>query len=140
MANKLKTDLKDKVALGIIDEDRYKGPSASYFSEFGILRRENNLILKKHSSRKQYLILICPEIEKWLLNNANVVGISPEEFELPKGLTGFKKLTKIQDINKNIGFYRFIKRLINSEAPDITMLKHWILLFKDNQLDTLKED
>ena len=46
VANQLKNRLKDKIALGIIDEDKYKGPAAKYFSEFNIIVTENNLILK----------------------------------------------------------------------------------------------
>ena len=61
---------KDLPALGIIDEDKNKGPVAKYFTEFELLLEENGLILKKHIESQHYLILICPEIENWLLNNA----------------------------------------------------------------------
>lgn len=90
IANLLKGRLKDTVALGIIDEDKNKGPIANYFLEFETMKSENNLILKKHRKRKQYLILICPEIEKWLLINANSAQVNPADFNLPFDLQGFK--------------------------------------------------
>lgn len=75
IANQLKNRLKDNIALGIVDEDRNKAPVPKYFLEFEEIKSENGLILKRHKNRKQYLILICPEIEKWLLMNSNSVNI-----------------------------------------------------------------
>jgi len=135
VANELKKN--DRIALGIIDEDKDKGPSAKYFSEFEIIRGENNLILKKHKNRKQYLILICPEIEKWLLQDAIRVKVNPGDYNLKNNLVGFKQVSKIKDLDKNEGFYRFIKALIREKSPSITTLKSWITLFKANQLDSI---
>jgi hypothetical protein len=128
-----------QIYLGIIDEDRNKGPQARYFSEFDTVREENGLILKRHRDHKQYLIIICPEMEQWLMNDAEAVGIDPshENFKLPVGLRGFKSMTKTKNIDKNDGFYRFVKGLIRQNAPSITTLKSWIELFKDDRLDIL---
>jgi len=130
---------KDNICIGIIDEDKNKGPRAKYFSEFVSIKEENSLILKKHKGRKQYLILICPEIERWLMNDAIAVQIDPtdEKYKLPPVLKGFTSLCKTQDIDSNEGFYRFIKALINKNAPSIITLKKWIELFKKGQLDSL---
>ena len=130
---------KDSVCIGIIDEDKNKGPQAKYFSEFVLVKKENNLLLKKHKDRKQYLILICPEIERWLMHDAEVVQIEPtdEKYALPPNLKGFTSICKTQDIDKNIGFYRFVKALINKNAPSIMTLKSWIEHFKKGELDLL---
>ncbi len=137
IANLLKNRLKDNIALGIIDEDKNKGPVAKYFLEFEEIKSENNLILKKHNKREQYLILICPEIEEWLLMNARSVNIDPSVSELPLHLKGFKQITKTQSIDKNIMFYQFIKSLLNKEAAGIVTLKRWIDAFKLNTHETL---
>ena len=50
VANELRK--RENIALGIIDEDAGKGPPASYFSEFEVVKQENNLILKKHKQKK----------------------------------------------------------------------------------------
>ncbi|MCU0323350.1 MAG: hypothetical protein MUE72_13095 [Chitinophagaceae bacterium] len=138
VANELKKT--DRIALGIIDEDKFKGPNAKYFSEFELIKIENNLILKKHKTKKQFLVLICPEVEKWLIADAEKVALNPstEEFGLPNQLKDFKKISKIKDIDKNIGFYRFIKALVREKSPSITTLKYWIALFKQNELDSIK--
>lgn len=137
VAIELEFKLKDSVAIGIIDEDKNKGTTAKYLFEFDIIKSENNLILKRHKKRKQYLILICPEIEEWLLNDAVVTNLNPQNFGLPKDIKGLKSKTKTQDIDKNIDFYRFIKALIRENAPSITTLKTWLELYKTDQLDTL---
>jgi hypothetical protein len=137
IAFQLKNRLKDIVALGIIDEDKNKGPIANYFLEFEEITSENGLILKKHRERKQYLILICPEIENWLLMNANSVQVNPSEFNLPENLKGFKQITKTQDIDLNIGFYRFIKALLNENSAGLITLKNWINGFITNTVEEL---
>lgn len=126
--------LKDEICLGIIDEDKNKGPRAKYFGEFRTCNNENNLILQRHNSRNQYLILICPEIEKWLFNDAKNVKVDPEEFGLPLELKGFISKSKTQDIDRNEGFKRFIKTLINQKAPSISTLKCWIEQFKTGEM------
>lgn len=137
VANQLKNRLRNNISLGIIDEDRNKGHAAKYFSEFETVVTESNLILKRHREREQYLILICPEIEKWLLADANQVGIKPEEYSLPSELKNFKRLTKIQDIDRNEGFKNFIKTLIKSKSPSITTLKKWLSLFQAGKMERL---
>jgi hypothetical protein len=136
VAKTLSINLKNMIALGIIDEDKNKGPQAKYFSNFHIIAEKHNLILKKHSDKDQYIIVVCPEIERWLLTDATQIGLAIEDFGLPADLNGLKEISKTQDINKNQGFYRFIKTLLKNEAPSITTLKHWLALFKVNQLSS----
>ncbi len=137
VANQLRNKLKDKPALGIIDEDKNKGPVAKYFLEFKQITEETGLILKKHPQKAHYLIMICPDIERWLLLNANSSNINPVDFDLPENLHGFKQITKTQNIDRNIGFYRFIKELLRKESPGVVTLKNWIEAFNNNELAML---
>ncbi|HEY8659068.1 MAG TPA: hypothetical protein VIL78_08520 [Hanamia sp.] len=137
IANQLKNRLKDNIALGIIDEDKNKGPVAKYFLEFKEIKSKNGLILRRHNNRKQYLILICSEIEEWLLMNAKSVNVNLSDYNLPKDLYGFKQMTKTQDIDINIGFYQFIKSLVNKNASGIMTLKSWIDAFKTNTIEDI---
>lgn len=141
VSNEMQKRLKEKVALGIIDKDKGKGPSPKYFSEFVTVAQENNLILKRHETRKHYLIVVCPEIERWLLIDAEKVNINPsaKEYNLSDEMKNFIQFSKIKDIDRNEGFKKFIKALIKAQAPSITTLKKWIELFKTGQLDTLSD-
>jgi hypothetical protein len=137
IASQLKNRLKDHVALGIIEEDKNKGLVAKYFLEFREIKLENSLILKRHNTKKQYLILICPAIEEWLLMNATSVDVDPANHNLPPNLEGFKHLTKIQNIDRNVGFYQFIKLLTKKEAPGIITLKNWTEAFINNTIEMI---
>ena len=140
VSNEMQTNKKlQQFALGIIDEDKDKGAVPNYFLEFDTIIEKDNLILKKHPSRKHYLVLVCPEAEKWLLNDAKKAGINPtdKEYNLPNALKGFISVSKLKKIDRDLGFYRFIKALVKAKAPSITTLKKWIELFKIDQLDTL---
>jgi len=137
IAAQLKNKLKDNIALGIIDEDKNKGPVAKYFLEFKEIKSENGLTLKRHDKRKQYLILICPEIEEWLLINATSVDVDIANHNLPPQLKGFKQITKTQDIDRNIEFYQFIKLLVKKKAPGIITLRNWIEAFKNDTIETI---
>ncbi|HLG38858.1 MAG TPA: hypothetical protein VI461_04280, partial [Chitinophagaceae bacterium] len=133
VANLLKNKLKDKPALGIIDEDKNKGPLPKYFSEFKVIKEENGLLLK-YNERNHYLIIFCPEIEKWLLDNANVVTVNPANFNLPTDLTEFKRITKAPNIDTNLHFYRFIKALLKNKAPGLITFQKWIDAFTKNEM------
>ncbi len=137
IARILKNNLKDSIALGIIDEDKNKGPIANYFREFAEIRSENGLILKKHTHKKQYLILICPEIEEWLIANANQTRINIEGNKDFVQLKNLKQFTKTQGIDNNIEFYRFIKSLMRAQASGIVTLNKWIEAFKNDSIDDL---
>ena len=57
IANELKNKLKNVPAIGIIDEDKNKGPAPKYFLEFYEIRSTDNLILKRHNEKLQFLII-----------------------------------------------------------------------------------
>jgi hypothetical protein len=137
VANKLFSEFKNSIALGIIDEDKNKGSVHPYIKEFDMKQSANNLILKKHSEREHYLIVICPEIENWLLNDAKSVNIDLSSFKLPHDLKGLIKLSKTEAIGKNPDFNRLIKALIRAQAPSITTFKLWLDLFKNDAIRTL---
>ncbi|MFN0050348.1 MAG: hypothetical protein ACKVOU_14590 [Cytophagales bacterium] len=79
-------------------------------------------------------------MEKWLLKNALDIGIDPSSFNLPNNLKGLISISKVQNINKNIGLHRFVKALINGHSPSMILLKHWITLFIGNQLEELNRN
>lgn len=140
VANEMQKNKKlGEFAFGIIDEDKNKGKPAKYFLEFETVIELDNLILKKHPIKNHYLALVCPESEDWLLKEAKKVGLNPadKEYGLPTEMKGLIKLSKIKDIDKNEGFYKFIKALVRAKSPSITALKTWIELFKANNLDSL---
>jgi len=133
VASLLKNKLSNTIAIGIVDEDQNKGPMPKYFLEFNTIREENGLLLRSNH-RNHHLIVICPEIENWLLENAKHVKIDLANFNLPNKLHELKRITKAPNIDTNLEFYRFIKELLKKEAPGMITLKNWIEAFTQNSL------
>ena len=53
-------------AVGIIDKDK---KAIRYLEQFEVIDEiENSLLLWKHKSKLQFIIQICPALEKWILN------------------------------------------------------------------------
>lgn len=127
VANKLKFDLKNRIALGVIDEDKTKIRKSPYFELFTLTVSKYNLTLKKHPSLSHYLILINPPIEIWLLENAKISNVTSEK--LGNNLKDVKDFTKRKDIHRNVHFTAFIKELIKTHAPGVILLKTWIEKF-----------
>ncbi|MEY4875527.1 MAG: hypothetical protein RL708_676 [Bacteroidota bacterium] len=127
--------LTDDFAFGIVDNDK-KQPE--YFSQFNITISSNeNIALKKHHSRKHYLVFIKPAMERFLLNDAQAIQINLLDYDLSSDLDGLKNITKKQEIHKSTEFTRFIKKLKNENAPSITILKSWIDEFRNNQFENI---
>jgi hypothetical protein len=131
VANTLKNRLKDLPALGIVDND--KGSVPSYFSEFNLIFQNQDLKLLKHPGRSQFLVMICPAIEQWLLNAANEVNVNPLDFGIKEGLKEFTNLTKSIHLGQSREFAEFVKALVKAEAPSIILLKKWLVDFKDGK-------
>ena len=112
VANKMLFDLKNQLALGIIDEDTIKVRKAKYFTEFKLIKTENFLTLQKHYQIDHYLIIIKPAIEKWLLKNAEVSGVTPENFRTPT--QRFKKLHEEESNSQKSRFLCFYQEIDSS--------------------------
>jgi hypothetical protein len=134
VARQLKTSLTNKQAIGIIDEDAKKGVKPQYFSEFLMLRKVHNLLLKKHKVKEHYLIVICPEIEHWLLEIASLSNIDPSEYKFSPDIKDFRNQTKTGDIRKNAEFERFIRDLFKNGEPGLVTLHSWLRSFQEQTI------
>ena len=132
VANTLSKTLKDLPALGMVDND--KGSIPKYFSEFTLIIERNNLKLLKHKTRQQYLVVICPAIEHWLLNASKEVNLNLADFGLKENLKEFSVYTKSIHLSNNHNFTLFIKALLKAESESVLLLKKWLLDFKQGKL------
>lgn len=133
VANTLSNTLKDFPALGMVDND--KGSTPKYFSEFILIVERDNLKLLKHQTRQQYLVVICPAIEQWLLNAAKEVNLNLADFGLKENLKELSVLTKSIHLSKNQNFTAFIKGLLKAESASVLLLKKWLSDFKLGKLE-----
>ncbi|MEN0045751.1 MAG: hypothetical protein AAF806_01695 [Bacteroidota bacterium] len=123
VANVMKEKLATRLALGIVDDDKGKVPK--YFSEFELKEEKDDLLLKKHKSRKHYLIIIQPALETWLLEAADQVGIKTERYGF-KNLKQLKRVTKSQKVKKNQKFKDFLNTLKQKKGTPTKTICKWI--------------
>ena len=130
----MKEKFKDDFALGIIDKDkkvlRYLNECQLVCEQVGFLQ------LHKHSTKNHYLIIIRPAMEKWILNTADVAGLSLQEFGLPDDLDKLCDITKTARSDKGDPnapkFGQLFSELIERNPTAIAVLSFWINYLKAN--------
>lgn len=140
VANKVKEH--NGFRLGIIDNDKRRIKYLDEFEEIDSIK--NSLILMKHKDSKihHYFILICPALEKWILEICEASAINLEDFEIGHSLEGLKKVTKsaISKYDTKLhSLFRQIKKLENSNLSVNTLIR-WVTLLKEkNYIVTVEE-
>jgi hydrogenase maturation factor HypF (carbamoyltransferase family) len=130
----------DRFAVGIIDKDKH---AVDYLNEFDEVYNDGSLLLYKHKIKHHYIIQISPAMERFILSNANAIGISLEDYQLPSDLTLLKKESKTVNTKNDRRFKQLFKTLINNGAPEIQRLRAWIDYLKEQNylayLNTLRQ-
>jgi len=127
VVNNFKTVKDQRFRLvGVVDDDRRKPP---YLDDFQIIQSSDNVSLQKKPSAEHYIIVIKPAFEKFLLNDAESVGISLADFNLPASLKPLCKETKKPQIEKNEDFLNLLSKLKYLQAPGITVLDTFLQSF-----------
>ena len=117
--------LKDRPAdTGIVDEDpdsiRTQPRELANYHE--VKRGEGLCLLTRRGSSGQRLIVLCPEVEGWLLHRAGICGIDPRQYQLPGTR---KKLHDIPRYEQKDGFRRFLAEL-NGLDKGMSLLRQWV--------------
>ena len=95
-------------AVGVVDTDK-KQPS--YWGEFVLIKDSQHLSLKKHESRSQYVILINPALERFLLDCVKEAELDLQDYGLPSNFDEFRHLTKDVDSKRETKFKNLFKAL-----------------------------
>jgi hypothetical protein len=122
--------LKDDFALGIVDKD--KRPLSRTVG-FKLIAEKQNLKLFKHPEKNHYLIF-HPPIEKWILDEAQNVGIALDDtrYNLPTTLKDLIDETKNEFSKNDPRFKCLFRDLINHNALGINLLARWVEHLKSN--------
>jgi hypothetical protein len=114
VANAMK-NVKDKefVLVGLIDNDKRK---PKYFDDFEEISSNNDIIFKKKPQVEHYLLILDKASEKFILKNAQAVGINLEDYGFPSDLKSLTKLTKKENIKTNQNFQNLLQDLKNKSA------------------------
>lgn len=107
--------------IGFIDNDKKNVPR--YFDEFEVLDQQNDVAFKKHPSGNDYLIVVRPAIERFILSQLNEIHRSPSDYDLPDDFNGFRKKLKSSRIGTHEGYKRLVFDLSNSNTTGISFIK-----------------
>ena len=128
-----KGELKDKFALGIIDNDK---KAIRYLNEFEIINNYNEeLKLWQHKEKHHYIIQFCPALEKWIIGICKEGNINLNEYGLDNSLEGLKKHTKSIVSLTDEKLNRLFKAIKNKseEIASVQKLTKWVTLLKNKQ-------
>lgn len=120
----------DGFALGIIDNDKNQ---IGYLKEFEIIDEiVGSLLLLKHRQKHQYIIQICPALERWILNVCEHENIDLTIFGLVNDLEDLKGYTKRLVSLKNEKL-RSLFTQIGSKDKNVSVrkLKVWVKHLKE---------
>lgn len=124
IAKAMESQLKNyhAIIIGIIDLDKKNIPP--YFNDFDTIETPDNFIVKHKKNTNQFLILLKPAIEKWLLYAAEGFHACIEKFETPTELRKLKTKTKRESILRDMHFKSFIRCLHKNQSSPIVLLKN----------------
>lgn len=124
--------LKDSFALGIIDKDKKE---IAYAKTFDIIADVGQLVLLKHPTKNHYFIQIVPAIEKWLILQADEVGIDFKNHKLPHDFNQLRQQSKTMKTKKDPNFKGLFKALMKEKATGVVLLQKWIIYLKEHPYD-----
>lgn len=119
-----KKDFPNYLNIGFVDKDKKNTPR--YLDEFELVEQVVNVSLKKHPQTNDYLFIVNPAIEKFLLSELSEINKHPSEYHLPDDFISFKKTLKKTRIQNHQGYKNMVSDLVKSETTGITFMRKMI--------------
>ncbi|MBR1466051.1 MAG: hypothetical protein IJ607_06785 [Bacteroidaceae bacterium] len=132
----LNNALSDRFAIGVIDLDREQHRMTGYLGQCDIVAETRHMTLLKHKLRPQFLITICPAVDKYILDNALENGINLSDYDLPTDLKHFTEVAKQNTSNTDSRFSKLFSAM--KDISEISVLRHTLkyLISKQYQAET----
>lgn len=108
----LNSKFKDQFAIGNIDKDKVE---MGYAKSCDVIAATEHLTLLKHKDRAQFLITICPAVDRFILDCAEEEEIKLASYSLPSKLKDFIKVSKSVTSNSDCRFKSLFKTLENNK-------------------------
>jgi hypothetical protein len=113
-------DVKDYLNIGFIDNDKRNTPL--YFDEFAILEETPLVDFKKHPSTNDYILIVKPAIERFILSQLEEIDKHPSNYGLPDNFKEFKKKLKSMRIQHHPGYKKMIVDLKKENTTGIRFM------------------
>ena len=112
VVGQLNTTFADSFAVGIIDKDKVE---LGYVKECEVIAETKHMTLLRHNTRPQYLVMVAPAIDGFILDCAKQDGVDPQAFGLPSDLKGFTRESKAVTSNTDPRFKRLFSVLKDND-------------------------
>lgn len=110
-----------KNSLGLIDEDPHS-PQPNYIKKLKFQFKEYSIKVLYDDELENYLIVLCPRLEEWILKAAKEININMVDYQLPNEAMELHKV-----INTRIKKFENLVQSILQKSP---MLKALTTLIK----------
>jgi hypothetical protein len=139
VTKRMQEKLHDRFAVGILDKDKKE---LKYVQEFDLKIDIGDLQLLRHKNpdKQHYLIFIYPAIEKWIMKNIELAGISLEYYGLPNDLFELTKITKRVTSKKDKTFKLLFEELKKHKVPNVEILSLWIKYLREKNYNADLEE
>jgi hypothetical protein len=124
VVGQLNTTFANSFAVGIIDKDKVE---MGYVKECEMIAKTEHLILLRHNTRMQYLVMVAPAIDGFILDCARQDGVDPLAFGIPADLKGFTQESKAVTSNTDPRFKHLFAALKgNGEISALRTTLHYL--------------
>ncbi|MBO9635800.1 MAG: hypothetical protein J7578_22030 [Chitinophagaceae bacterium] len=108
------------VCIGFIDDDKKK---PAYISNFTLMERSDNFHILKHKTKKQFLVVAIPAMDKVIYRLCQDLNIDPSRYGFPNDFQAFLSKTKKQAIRNDKSFKNLLNTIKQKKHPDIEIIK-----------------
>jgi len=120
--NSLAKNYKNRLAVGVIDNDKKK---PSDFDEFKVVTEKDGIKRCQKEDTKHTLLVISPAFEDWIFENAKAVDVDPIIYGF-RSREHFQNICKKRNPSENRQLKQFLNTLKQKKAPGFVQLKTWI--------------
>jgi hypothetical protein len=115
-------EFKNKLAIGIVDNDKNQPPD---FKKFKELESKYGLILKKGTGSRQrhYLIMVSPAVDKWLESIGNSVKVARPYRNNNKE---YLRQMKSKDVEENKQIKNYFNTIKQKNPAAFKTIQNWI--------------
>ncbi len=115
---------KSKNCKGLVDEDPFSAQLSaqpSYIGTLKLLSSENDIKLLYDKKSENYLIVLCPRLEEWILRAAKEASVNISDFGLPNEANQLHKI-----INTKVKIFVLLIKKIRGKSKMIETLERMI--------------
>lgn len=137
VCNTLDKKLKDEFAIAVIDKDKRKPHS---LDKFKLVAETEHFDVMKHTRCHQFIILIKPAIESFILFAANELNIQlcSVDSKLSNDIESLKMITKNEDAKESVLLRNLYKKLL--AASNFKLLKQVLDYLLDKTYSASEKD